>query len=157
MLDIAERSVFDIELWESQERHLQAARLQATEKRQKVWVVSPRFEVHDTLTIDPACRHRHRELGYMCTADVVTEYPFTPQLVPEELVFAGATATMNESLGTSSLRSPWNAAANAVRRCSSMAPSDQVQAGARRRHRALWALMLEQEYVVLTGSGSAVS
>jgi hypothetical protein len=36
----------------------------------------------------------------MCTADVVTEYPFAPQLVPEELVFAGATAAMNETVGS---------------------------------------------------------
>jgi hypothetical protein len=42
MLDIAERSVFDVELWESQERHLQAT--SPRRKRQKVWVVSPRLK-----------------------------------------------------------------------------------------------------------------
>ena len=56
--------------------------------------------MHDTLTIDPGLIDINIAYGYMCTADVVTEYPFTPQLVPEELVFAGATATMNESLGS---------------------------------------------------------
>ena len=147
MLDIAERSVFDIELWESQERHLQAARLQATEKRQKVWVVSPRFEVHDTLTIDPGLIDINIAYGYMCTADVVTEYPFTPQLVPEELVFAGAAATMNESLGTP-ITSTFGTQPPTRTSLFVDAPSDQVQAGLAdaiaRCRRACW----EEEHAV---------
>ena len=47
-------------------------------ERQKVWVVSPRFEVHDTLTIDPGLIDINIAYGYMCTADVLTDYPFPP-------------------------------------------------------------------------------
>ena len=149
--------MFDIELWESQERHLQAARLQATEKRQKVWVVSPRVEVHDTLTIDPGLIDINIAYGYMCTADVVTEYPFTPQLVPEELVFAGATATMNRRSGHTA--TPAASERRPPTRTSLFvdAPSDQVHAGASPTPSRAAGARAGKRSTRSTGSGSAVS
>ncbi|PYJ45528.1 MAG: hypothetical protein DME50_08425 [Verrucomicrobia bacterium] len=78
LLDIAERSVLDILLWEIQERHLEVAKLEALQHRKKVWVVTPRADVHDTLTIDPGLIDINIGYGYMCAADVVTNFPFAP-------------------------------------------------------------------------------
>jgi predicted acylesterase/phospholipase RssA len=50
ILEIGERSVFGLELWETQERHLQTVRLEAAERKQSVWVITPRVVVHDGFT-----------------------------------------------------------------------------------------------------------
>jgi predicted acylesterase/phospholipase RssA len=80
ILDIAERAVLGLELGETVERHLQAARLLAAERRQKVWVISPRVLVHSGFTIDPGLIDINIAYGYMCAADVTTAFPF-PALV----------------------------------------------------------------------------
>ena len=80
LLDIAERSVLDILLWEIQERHLEAAKNEAFQRKKSVWVVTPRVDVHDTLTIDPGLIDINIGYGYMCAADVLKGFPFLPTL-----------------------------------------------------------------------------
>lgn len=80
MLDIAERTVADILLWETQERQLEVAKLKSAEQSKQVWVVTPRVSVHDLLTIDPGLIDMHISYGYMCAADVLTS--FGPVLGP---------------------------------------------------------------------------
>src|SRR5215472_6655168 len=70
LLDIAERSVLDILLWEVQERHLEATKVEASQQGKRVWVVTPRVDVHDTLTIDPGLIDINLAYGYMRGADV---------------------------------------------------------------------------------------
>jgi predicted acylesterase/phospholipase RssA len=83
MLDIAERTVMDILLWEVQERHLEAVKLEALQQKKRVWVVTPRVNVHDTLTIDPGLIDINIGYGYMRAADVLSGdvksgFPFAP-------------------------------------------------------------------------------
>jgi NTE family protein len=80
MLDIAERVTLGIELWETQEGHWRAARLQVTERNQKLWMITPRLEVHDTLTVDPGLIDINIAYGHMCAADVLSAFPFPQQL-----------------------------------------------------------------------------
>jgi NTE family protein len=82
ILEIGERAVFGLELWETQERHLHAARLLAGERKQQVWVISPRLNVHDGLTVDPGLIDISIAYGYMCAADVTTTFPFSPPTTP---------------------------------------------------------------------------
>jgi len=75
LLDIAERSVLDILLWEVQERHLEATKVEASQQGKRVWVVTPRVDVHDTLTIDPGLIDINMGYGYMRGADVLSLLP----------------------------------------------------------------------------------
>jgi predicted acylesterase/phospholipase RssA len=83
ILDIAERSDFGLELWETQDRHLLAARLQAAQRRQSLWLVAPRFVVHDGFTVDPGLIDINIAYGYMCAADVTSAFPFPARLSVE--------------------------------------------------------------------------
>ena len=76
VLDIAERSVLGLELFETQDMHVHAARLEAAKRRQQVWVISPRFEVHDGFTVDPGLIDINIAYGHMCAADTLTAFPF---------------------------------------------------------------------------------
>jgi len=78
MLDIAERSVIEILHWEAQERHLDVAKSQAMQQRQKVWIVAPRIAVHDSMTIDPGLIDINIGYGYMRAADVMTAFGTVP-------------------------------------------------------------------------------
>src|SRR5262249_604478 len=72
LLDIAERSVTAILLWEVQERHLEVAKLEALQQKKRVWVVTPRISVHDTLSIDPGLIDINIGYGYMRAADTLS-------------------------------------------------------------------------------------
>src|SRR5262249_42142361 len=96
--DIAERCVADILLWEIQERHLEAAKFQARQQNKRVWVVTPRINVHDTLTIDPGLIDINMGYGYMRAADVLSGdpmsgFPFAavvrPTITPPAAVVVG--------------------------------------------------------------------
>jgi predicted acylesterase/phospholipase RssA len=127
ILDIAERSVLDILLWEIQERHIEAVRAQAVQRRQKVWIVTPRVDVHDTLTIDPGLIDINIAYGYMCAADVTTTFEFTPPAGLSPLSPAGAVATVADGAA----RPRRDAGALARTRSASQfveRPADQAQA-----------------------------
>ena len=76
ILDIAERSVLGLQLFETQDQHVHAARLEAANRRQQVWVIFPRFVVHDGFTVDPGLIDINIAYGHMCAADVLTAFEF---------------------------------------------------------------------------------
>ena len=76
ILDIAERSVLGLQLFETQDQHVRAARLEAAQRRQQVWVIFPRFVVHDGFTVDPGLIDINIAYGHMCAADVLTAFEF---------------------------------------------------------------------------------
>jgi NTE family protein len=76
ILDIAERSVLGLQLFETQDQHVHAARLEAAKRRQQVWAIFPRFVVHDGFTVDPGLIDINIAYGHMCAADVLTAFEF---------------------------------------------------------------------------------
>ena len=77
LLDIGERSVFGLLLWETVERHLELARVKSIQQGKRVWVIAPRIDLHDGFSIDPGLIDISLGYGYMCAADILTEFPFT--------------------------------------------------------------------------------
>jgi hypothetical protein len=82
LLDIAERAVFDILLWEAEERHLELVKLQAIQSAKRVWVIAPRIDVHDGFSVDPGLIDISIGYGYMCAADVLSAFPFALHTLP---------------------------------------------------------------------------
>lgn len=85
ILDIAERSVLGLQLFETQDQHVHAARLEAEKRRQQVWVVFPRYVVHDGFTVDPGLIDINIAYGHMCAADVLTAFPFPTLEVADDV------------------------------------------------------------------------
>jgi NTE family protein len=81
LLDIAERAVLGILMWEAQERHEEVVRLEAMQRGKHVWMITPRLDVHDSLTIDPGLIDINISYGYMIAADVLQTFPFAASRV----------------------------------------------------------------------------
>jgi predicted acylesterase/phospholipase RssA len=106
-IDIAMRSVLGLELGETLERHLHAARLQAEDRKQKIWIVAPRLIVHEGWTVDPGLIDINIAYGFMCAADVMTAFPF-PKLEAEVPELAGVGAGHRLPGGGGSLGPGWS-------------------------------------------------
>src|SRR5439155_10081999 len=70
--------------WETVERHLELAKVVALQRKRNVWVVTPRVAVHDGLTVDPGLIDINIGYAWMCAADVMTDFNFTPVAPPED-------------------------------------------------------------------------
>jgi len=76
LLEIAERSVFDLLLWEAEERHLELVKVEAVQQGKRVWVIAPRVDLHDGFSVDPGLIDMSLGYGYMCAADLLDGFPF---------------------------------------------------------------------------------
>jgi predicted acylesterase/phospholipase RssA len=73
ILDILERSLLQILLWEPQERQMARAREECKRLGKSLYLIAPRLQIHDGFTVDPGLIDINMDYGYLAAADVVGE------------------------------------------------------------------------------------
>jgi predicted acylesterase/phospholipase RssA len=89
LLEIAERSVFDLLLWEAEERHLELMKVESLQQGKRVWIIAPRVDVHDGFSVDPGLIDISIAYGYMCAADVLSGFPFVAHTISPGVAHTG--------------------------------------------------------------------